>query len=179
MLRCQVGDEAAFFELYNLFSERTLRYLQGLLDYQSAEDVHQEVWLSVYQKVSALVNPKGFRTWLYQITRNRAIDYLRRSKRHPELLDSVKEVVEEYTNEAAGEDLTDAEVKSLEKAMEQLNTKHRDVLILKYWEEMSYEEISLILGCSIGTVRSRIYNAKENLKKILSTDSRVPGNNKE
>jgi len=71
VLRCQAGDEQAFAALYNEFNPRTLRYLRGLLDTQGAQDVHQEVWLTVFQKIATLANPRGFRTWLYQVTRQR------------------------------------------------------------------------------------------------------------
>lgn len=171
VIRSQIGDENAFFELYTMYSERTLRYLKSLLDSQTAEDVHQEVWLKCYQKISTLTNVKGFRTWLYRMTRNRAIDYLRKSKRQSELSENLaEEITESYISETDDESL-DIETKNLEVAMRSLSATHRDVLILKYWDEMSYEQISLIVGCSVGTIRSRIYNAKQNLKEKLNQDS--------
>ena len=85
VLRCQAGDERAFSELYDLFNRRTLRYLQGLLDKQAAEDVQQEVWVTVFRKIAMLANPSRFRTWLYQVTRHRAIDFLRRETRQSDL----------------------------------------------------------------------------------------------
>ena len=81
VLRCQVGDEAAFSGLYDRFGNRTLRYLDGLVGPDAAADVQQEVWLAAFRGISRVTNPGGFRTWLYQITRHQAIDFLRKRKR--------------------------------------------------------------------------------------------------
>src|SRR3954462_3018134 len=85
VLRCQAGDEAAFAKLFGEFGDRTLRYLRGLLG-DAADDVQQEVWLVVYLGLSGLTNPRAFRTWLFQTTRHRAIDHLRKAKRENELM---------------------------------------------------------------------------------------------
>lgn len=176
VMRCQTGDEPAFFELYNLYSEGTLRYLKSFLDHQTAQDAHQEVWLNVYQKISGLANLKRFRTWLYQITRNKAVDYLRKSKRHSEILDAAKKEIAGSSIYESDDEFPDTETRGLQKAMEQLSVVHRDVLVLKYWDKMSYEEISLIVGCSVGTVRSRIFNAKTKLKeKLEQATNDAPG----
>ena len=168
VLRCQAGDERAFAALYSQFHHRTLRYLQGLLDAQAAEDVQQEVWLTVYQKIAGLANPKGFRTWLYQVTRHRAIDSLRRAKRQSDLLKAAEEEAVERATALPEEPLPEPESPQLKWAMAKLSSAHRDVLILRFWEGMSYAEIALIVGCSIGTVRSRLHHAKHNLKEILA-----------
>ena len=70
VLRCQAGDEKAFAGLLHRFGPRTLRYLEGLLDPETAQDVHQDVWLTVYRRISDLSNPGGFRTWLFRIVAN-------------------------------------------------------------------------------------------------------------
>ena len=80
VLRCQAGDEAAFGQLLTSFGSRTLAHLRTLVG-DEAEDVQQEVWLAVYRRIGSLANPGGFRTWLFQTTRHRAIDYLRARRR--------------------------------------------------------------------------------------------------
>ena len=167
VLRCQAGDDGAFSELYNRFNRRTLHYLQGLLESQAAEDVQQEVWLTVFQKIAMLANPSRFRTWLYQVTRHRAIDFLRRETRHSDLLKAVEEEGADGSISLVDEPLPSRGSPYLEAAMARLSPAHRDVLILRFWEEMSYTEIALIVGCSIGTVRSRIHHAKRNVKDAL------------
>ena len=167
VLRCQAGDERAFAQLYDQFHARTLRYLQGLLDHPSAADVQQEVWLTVYQKMAHLANPRGFRTWLYQVTRNRAIDFIRREKRQSDLLKAVEEDYAERAVHRVEEPAFSMGHPHLKAAMARLSAAHRDVLILRFWEEMSYAEIALVVGCSVGTVRSRIHHAKLKLKDAL------------
>ena len=80
VLRCQAGDETAFSRLMTWFGGRTLAHLRGLVG-DEAEDVQQDVWLTVYTRIGALSNPRAFRTWLFQTTRHRAIDFLRSRKR--------------------------------------------------------------------------------------------------
>jgi RNA polymerase sigma-70 factor (ECF subfamily) len=167
VLRCQTGDERAFADLYRQFSGRTLRYLQGLIGAAAADDVQQEVWLSVYRKVASLANPRGVRTWLYQTTRNRAIDFLRKQRRQAELIKAAGEEAAAVAAHTTGQALPAPGSPDLEAAMARLSPAHRDVLILRYWEEMSYAEIALVVGCSVGTVRSRIHHAKQNVRTAL------------
>src|SRR4051812_31573634 len=86
VLRCQAGDERAFATLLDEFGEKTLRYLRGLLG-EDADDVQQEVWLAVFKRIATLANPAAFRTWLFQTTRHRAIDFLRVRERERAHLD--------------------------------------------------------------------------------------------
>jgi RNA polymerase sigma-70 factor (ECF subfamily) len=178
VLRCQSGDEAAFTELFERFHQRTLRYLEGLLGTNAAPDAQQEVWLSVFQGVSKLANPGAFRTWLYQITRFQAIDIIRKEKRQSELL-------AEFRNEFEGVfegmeySLDRWDQKSLESALAQLSSVHYEVLFLRFWEEMSYVDIALISGCSVGTVRSRLHHAKKRLCEFLIRQGVEPRKRKE
>lgn len=146
-----------------------MRYLTTIVGPQSAEDVHQDVWLTVYREIAGLANPFGFRTWLYRITRNRAIDALRRVKRHQELLGTPIDKSEAQTQ--SNQDHADISFETTDgivSAIAQLSPAHRDVLILAFWEEMPYSEIALVVGCPIGTVRSRIHNAKKQLRRVLA-----------
>ena len=167
ILRCQAGDEHAFTDLFGQFGDRTFRYLRGLLDAESAGDVQQEVWLTVYQKISMLSNPRGFRTWLFQITRHKAIDYLRREKRYADRFGNLDEDVLDAPATGAVEPDAPLLGNEIGQAMDRLTAMHRDVLILQFWEEMNYAEIALVTGCSIGTVRSRIHHAKTKIRKEL------------
>jgi RNA polymerase sigma-70 factor (ECF subfamily) len=166
VLRCQTGDEAAFSDLFDRFSRRTLRYLEGLLG-SDAADAQQEVWLAVFRGISKLSNPGAFRTWLYQTTRHRAIDVLRRQKRQSELLDAVRIEESGASEEHSELFLEPWDRPRLEIGLAELSAAHREVLLLRYWEEMSYADIALISGCSVGTVRSRLFHAKGQLRNVL------------
>lgn len=164
VLRCQAGDEQAFSELFAQFRDRTRQYLLGLLGPDLAHDAQQEVWLAVYRRIGTLANPGAFRTWLFQITRHRAIDELRRRDRHEGLLEAVS---------AAPTDPVDADpldLPDLEPVLGTLSPAHREVLILRFWQDLSYAEMATVIGCSIGTVRSRIHHAKTNVRALLVPD---------
>lgn len=165
VLRCQAGDERAFERLLEQFGDRTLRYLRGLVG-DAAEDVQQEVWLAVYRGVRTLAAPHAFRTWLFRTTRNRALDFLRRQKREWELLDDAD--VDAIGNAAAAPspdtEMADAALDSLDA----LAPAHREVLLLRYRDDMSYEQIALVIGCSVGTVRSRLHYAKQRLHDAIT-----------
>lgn len=164
VLRCQAGDERAFVQLHEQFGGRTLRYLRGVLG-DSADDVQQEVWLTVFRRIRDLNAPGTFRTWLFRITRHRAIDELRRTKRDRELFVPVPETLEHDQGEPAV-DLEMIDTAALEAALRDLPAPQREVLILRFQNDLSYREIALVLGCAIGTVRSRLHYAKQSLMNL-------------
>jgi len=164
VLRCQAGDTSAFARLLELFGGRTLAHLRRLLG-DDAEDVHQEVWLAVYRNLRGLANPGAFRTWLFQTTRHRAIDFLRTRKRQQELLeDSAYDLP---TDAGAVDDAPSLDSSSVGAALQTLTPILREALLLHYDEGLSYDEIAVVVGCPIGTVRSRIHHAKRTLKQAM------------
>jgi RNA polymerase sigma-70 factor, ECF subfamily len=165
VLRCQTGDEQAFRRLMEEFGPRTLRQLRSLID-DDAEDVQQDVWLTVYRQIASLANPSAFKTWLFSTTRHRAIDFLRRRKREQVLVDELV-LVTPVTTEAA-DDLDDGiDDAQLSIALADLPPAQREVLLLRYRDEMSYSEIAVVVGCPIGTVRTRLHHAKKRLHERL------------
>jgi RNA polymerase sigma-70 factor (ECF subfamily) len=175
VVRCQTGDEKAFARLLDRFGPRTLRYLQRLVG-DEAEDVHQEVWLDVYRRIGQLATPAAFVTWLFTITRHRAIDFLRRRRRMHELLEDVAAerlvhgdvAIDAGSAELDGLDGAGAE--ELSAAIAALPSLHREVLLLRYQEELSYLEIAAVVGCSIGTVRSRLHHARRRLHEAIAPE---------
>ncbi|MDE3153406.1 MAG: sigma-70 family RNA polymerase sigma factor [Gemmatimonadota bacterium] len=172
VLRCQAGDERAFAALLDRFGDATRGYLQGLVG-DAADDVQQEVWLTVYQKLAQLTDPRAFRTWLYRTTRHRALDYLRGERRERELFvdDTDADVPDPGTDDTAGAAL-DTEL--LADAIAALGPLHREALLLRYRDGLSYAEIAVVVGCSLGTVRSRIHYARQHLRDAIAgpSDSR-------
>jgi RNA polymerase sigma-70 factor (ECF subfamily) len=165
VLRCQAGDEQAFAQLFEQFSARTLRYLRGLLGGE-AEDVQQEVWLTVYRSIRSLTNPGAFRTWLFRTTRHRAIDHLRKQKRESRLTESAAADVS-ASSMADDSSFAELDEAAVEVAMAGLSPTQREVLLLRFRDELSYAEIALVIGCPIGTVRGRLHYAKQRLREIL------------
>jgi RNA polymerase sigma-70 factor (ECF subfamily) len=170
VVRCQAGDEDAFVRLLEQFGPRTLRYLQRLVG-EEAEDVHQEVWLGVYRRISQLASPGAFVTWLFSVARNGAVDHLRRRRRARELLDDVAAesmVQGEYVTgeQMAASDVADRiDATELSVLIAALPPLHREVILLRYQEELSYAEIAAVVGRSIGTVKSRLHHARRLLQE--------------
>lgn len=168
IMRVQVGDAQAFQELYQLFHKSSLRFLQNLVKGEEAQDLNQELWLTIYKQVAGLAEPRRFKTWLFQIARNKAMDYFRSSKRLNEFHDMLASDSEALVSVPSIDFEPDNNAK-LQLALTKVSTKLREALVLNYFEGMDYEEIALITGCSVGTVKSRIHNAKSKIKELIKT----------
>jgi RNA polymerase sigma-70 factor, ECF subfamily len=137
----------------------------GLVGESDAEDVQQVVWLTVFRRIQHLSNPHGFRTWLFQITRRKALDELRGQRRRMDLFEAL---VSEPTDQAAGLNTDGVDLEEeLKASLNALSPAHRDVVMLRYWEQMSYTEIALVVGRPVGTIRSRLHHAKATLRKSI------------
>ena len=149
-----------------------LRYMQEL-DYSEiavalAEDAAQEAFLAAWRGLPRFRGDSRFSTWLYRLTTNAAIDCLRREKRHRDTddLDGV-ELPDggDTPQESAERSETQTAVRA---ALSALSEEHRQVLLLRYMQELDYGEIAAALDVSEGTVKSRISRAKARLKELLS-----------
>lgn len=165
VLRCQAGDERAFGSLLDWFADRTLAHLEGLVG-ADAEDVQQDVWLAVYRGIRSLHNPRAFRTWLFRTTRHHAIDFLRRRKREERLMElAAVEAEESYETNAERNPQVDSAV--FDAVLSQLSPAHREVMLLRFQDDLSYAEIAMVVGCPVGTVRTRLHHAKKKLYQLL------------
>ena len=167
VLRCQAGDDQAFATLFDWFSPKTLRHLRGLIG-DAADDVQQDVWLTVYRRLAEVVNPGAFRTWLFRTTRHRAMDFLRRQRREQELVDEFTIVAGEAVVQSSDDPLPELVDDSIVDAeIARLPALQREALLLRYRNELSYTDIALIVGCPLGTVKTRVYHAKRTLQQRL------------
>ena len=165
VVRAQAGDEAAFAELVERYSPRLRYFLRKLLaSADQAEDALQDIWLDVFRHLPRLVEPQALRAWLYRIARDRAFARLRKVRRTTEPLDGAN-VVDPAAAEENDFSLEDAA--RIHSALDELPPEQREVLVLRFLEEMSYEEIARVVGCQLGTVRSRIHYGKQALKRAL------------
>jgi RNA polymerase sigma-70 factor (ECF subfamily) len=158
VLRCQAGDEAAFAELVERYGPRLRYFLRRLLGPTGeTEDVLQDTWLDVFRSAPRLADPGAFAAWLYRVARDRAWRLLRK-QRQP--LAPLPE--EDLAGEEAEFSAADAEQVHI--ALGQLPLEHREVLVLRFLEEMSYDDIARVVGCPLGTVRSRLHHARRALR---------------
>jgi RNA polymerase sigma-70 factor, ECF subfamily len=168
VVRCQAGDEAAFAEMVDRYQPRLRYYLcKMLVGSPAAEDVAQDVWYDVVRAIARLKNPGAFRAWLYRIARDRAWRMLRR--RLPPLL-PIDEV--DVAANGAVDDFTKEDVARVHAALDRLAPEQREVVVLRYIEDMSYEEIAGVAGCPLGTIRSRLHHAKRALRRALEESHR-------
>ena len=164
VLRCQAGDEEAFAELVGRYGPRLRYYVRKLLgEVSSAEDVLQEVWLDVWRGLPRLAAPGALTAWLYRVARDRTFRALRR--RRPE----ARPLEEGHlaNGEAGEEEFGPEDAARIHAALDGLAAEHREVLVLRFLEGMAYEDIARVLGCPLGTVRSRIHYAKRALRRAL------------
>jgi RNA polymerase sigma-70 factor (ECF subfamily) len=164
VLRCQAGDEAAFAELVARYQPRLRYYLSKMLrDVQGAEDALQDVWLDVFRALPRLADAGALRAWLYRIARDRAFREFRKSRPPPQPLEGVDPIVERVEETP----FTAEDVEHIHAALDELVAEHREVLVLRYIEDMTYEEIARVAGCPGGTIRSRLHYAKRALRGVL------------
>jgi RNA polymerase sigma-70 factor (ECF subfamily) len=164
VLRCQAGDEAAFTELVERYHARLRYYARKMLgERHSAEDVLQDVWLDVFRGVARLADPGAFPAWVYRIARARVAHVLRRP------CPPVRPLEEDDLTDSAedGEDFTAEDAGRVHAALDRLSPEHREVLVLRFLEGMSYEDIARVTGGRLGTVRSRLHYAKRALRGLL------------
>lgn len=164
VVRCQAGDEAAFEELVCRYAPRLRYFLRKLLgNAATGEDCLQEVWLDAFRGLPRLVDPLALRAWLYRIARDRAFAVLRRAGQTERSLGET-DVPDASADEPQ---FTDDDATEIHAALDKLPTEQREALVLRFLEEMSYEEIAAATGKPLGTVRSRIHYGKQALARLL------------
>jgi RNA polymerase sigma-70 factor (ECF subfamily) len=162
--RCQDGQRAAFEELFEIYQPR-LKYYVRRLDSKGAniDDILQDIWLTVLKEIQKLRDAKVFAVWLYRIARNKVYDGFGRKERFVKLPEE-----DEFPVSGSDEPVFDAnDAERLHRALNELKPYHREVLTLCFIEQMSYKSIADVVGCSIGTVRSRIFYAKQSLREEM------------
>ena len=174
--RLRKGDGRALDELFRRHRDTAYGIAYRLVgSREDALDVVQEAFIHVMRGIQTFRGQSSFRTWLYRIVTHAALDYRRwRSLRTSETLD-VETMVEPTASgpsqrtpqeEAAARDLRQA----IDKALMNISEKNRAALVLFAIEGMSYKEIAEVLSISVGTVMSRIFNARQRLRELLETE---------
>jgi RNA polymerase sigma-70 factor (ECF subfamily) len=163
ILRCQIGDKDALTKLIDRY-QAPLRYFINRLSAnpEMAEDIFQDTWLTVISRIHTLKKLDAFSTWLYRIARNKVYQQLRRKKMLSKLDENIA-----VPNNIEDEVFSPEDAAKIHKYLKELQSEHKEVLMLRFLEQMSYKQISEVLYCSLGTVKSRIHYAKLALKKEM------------
>ncbi len=174
------GDTEAFTQLVELYEDRVYRLaLRMCRTASDAEDVAQEAFISAWRGLPSFRGEAGFATWLYRLTSNAAIDYLRRTKKERGVLslddDETGPAIPDR-GEGPQEATESRELRlAVTACMGKLGEDHRDILILREIQGLSYEEIGTELGLEVGTVKSRLSRARAALRKILLKSGNLSG----
>jgi RNA polymerase sigma-70 factor, ECF subfamily len=162
----QSGDVEAFRRLLDVYDRRLLYFVRRFLpDVHQAFDVMQDVWLTVFRRLPALRAPGAFRVWLYQIAHDKVVSLLRRHRREEEAYANLRDHHADATD--GDHELTFDRAELVHQALERLSPEHREVLLLRFLEGLSLEDIARAVGCGAGTVKSRLHYAKQALRQHL------------
>ena len=173
----QRGDMAAFEELVARHRDKIFaRALSMMRNEEEAIDLSQEAWVKGWQRLRQFQGEASFGTWMTRIIINLCLDQLRKHKR--QRTESIEEMDEESggverqmpvvtINPTAGLERQELRQR-IDHALSQLSYEHRTVLVLHEFEEMEYKQIAKTMGCSIGTVMSRLFYARRKLAALLA-----------
>ena len=178
MLRVKRGDDTAFTELVEKYKQPVMNLVYRILrDATEAEDMAQNVFVQIYKSAPRYEISAKFSTWLFTIARNLCLNELRRRSRHPaESLDAARpededqplRQFEDKKNFTPPESLLQNELAhKIEAALAELPENQRTAILLCRQDELSYEEISKVLGCSLSATKSMIHRGRETLKEKL------------
>jgi RNA polymerase sigma-70 factor (ECF subfamily) len=173
----QSGDMAAFEQLVVRHRDKIYARAYSMMrNEEEAIDLSQEAWVKGWQRLRQFQGESSFGTWMTRIVINLCLDQLRKHKR--QRTESIEEMSEESggverqmpvvtPNPTAG--LERGELRQrIDRALGQLSYEHRTVLVLHEFEELEYKEIAKVMGCSIGTVMSRLFYARRKMAALLT-----------
>jgi RNA polymerase sigma-70 factor (ECF subfamily) len=165
VVRCQIGDEAAFRELLAIHGPQLHFFVFKMTQSMPSqtEDIIQEIWVSIFRGLPSLREVGKFRPWAFRIARDRIYREYRRRKLKLQPLDEI----DLHDLPKVEEPEVPIRSEELQRGLDLLPPEQREVLTLRYFAEMSYEEISHATGLAPGTVRSRLHYAKLSLKNLL------------
>lgn len=178
VVRVQKGDKSAFDLLVRKYQHRIAKLVSRYVyDRSEVEDVTQEAFIKAYRAIKGFRGESAFYTWLYRIAINTAKNYLVAQGRRPSIADIETEDAE-ASDFSAGTNLRDATTperqmladeigRAVERVLATLPEDLRTAVTLREIDGLSYEEIAEVMDCPIGTVRSRIFRAREAIDKEL------------
>ena len=163
------GDPEAFEFLVRTYETSVYRLaLRMCGNAHDAEEVAQEAFVAAWKGLPSFRGESKFSSWLYQLTTNAAIDFLRREKRH-RAATPIEDEPEPVSPDTPQQALEESEVRyALQQALDTLTPEHREIFLLRQMRQLSYEEIGRLLGLEPGTVKSRLSRAKKQLRQILT-----------
>jgi RNA polymerase sigma-70 factor (ECF subfamily) len=165
VLKCQDHDQEAYALLWKRWHPRILKWsFDFIKDTDMAKEVAQESWLSIHKGIDRLRDPTLFRFWAYKIVQRRSADWIRKEQRKRHSMEEAGHAAMPLSEEQEGQ--TDP-VETMLAAIKTLPDEHQQILRLFYMEKVPVKVLARMLALPMGTVKSRLYYAREQLKKKL------------
>lgn len=160
--------EKAFGEIVESYSERLYWHVRRFLcSHEDTDDLLQEIFIKIWSSLSSFRGDSSLYTWIYRIATNESLNFLQKQKIRATLrFESMSSKLEEKIDEDNGVDGNEAQ-KALMKAVQRLPAKQRTVFIMRWFDDLSYEDISEILGTSVGALKASYHFASEKIKTEL------------
>jgi len=169
--RCQQGDQEALKEIFDQYRQKVYRIAYGVVrEREEALDIVQEVFIKLFRSIRQFQGKSRFYTYLYRMTMNTAIDHTRKMKKVPSSSVDDEEGLQLSDDAERRPDriLDQKELEARVKwAMDQLSPDQKAALIFRELEGLSYQEIAVATGCSIGTVMSRLHYGRKKVQELL------------
>jgi len=175
----QAGDRLAFSELVDRYHKRVYNTIYSLVgNREDADDLTQDAFIKAYHSLSKFQNRSKFYTWIYRIAINCFRDWYKSARQHREvsMAQAQTDFGDFWMERFAGSDSSDDRVKNrefqemLEQALSMLLPEFRETIVLRDIDGLTYPEIAEVLGCAVGTVKSRLFRGREQLKILWKTE---------
>lgn len=173
LVRLSLADPDKFSYIIGRYQDKLARYIRrlGIISSEDAEDVLQDIFLKVYLNLNDFNQDLKFSSWIYRIAHNQVISNFRKRQARPEAhsLPIDGEGLQLLADDLALDQQSDLRLRQemLTLALDKVDAKYREILVLKFFEDKSYQEISDILKKPLGTVASLLNRAKKDLKSAL------------
>ena len=172
LVKLTLSNQDYFLFIMKRYKDKLLRYILRIsnIKKEDAEDLLQEVFIKVYQNLNDFDQKLKFSSWIYRITHNIVIDNFRKIKARPEIANLDEEINDRVLENIKSDFNISREIDIkylrdvMEKVLKKIDRKYREVLVLRFFEDKSYEEISDILKKPMGTISTLINRAKKQFK---------------
>lgn len=162
------GNSSQYDEIVSIFQKRLYHYIYCIVNNtQDAEDILQDTFVMAYRKIHKYKNNTCFSAWLYRIARNLSYDSMKKSKRL--LLFDKSEIENMLENCVQQVDVHDEREQIIQEVLEQLNFKEKNILILRIYEEKSYDEIAYIMNIGESACRKQYERARKKFIKLYDS----------
>lgn len=170
------GDSKAFASLMNRYRDSIYYMLLKMVNNpDDAEDLTMEAFGKAFKGIETYIPTHAFSTWLFMIATNNCIDFIRKKKTKPNIVDRLDGRMDSFSINLASESpdpeealIYEQKLETMRKLIAQLKQPYREIIELRYFKEYSYEEISEKLGIPLGTVKTQLHRAKNLLYNILN-----------